>query len=124
MRAYELMVIIDGGLDENAVEPTVRRVQEQIAARDGEVQSTDRWGKRRFAYEINHRSEGYYLLLEITAGIDAVAELDRGLRLTDEVVRHKIVRLPEHGGARVSQPSTGALAASGPDHERHADARR
>ncbi len=100
MRAYELMVIIDGGLDENAVEPTVRRVQEQIAARDGEVQSTDRWGKRRFAYEINVRLEGYYVVFEFRGEGEGLDALERQFRLADDIVRHKLIRLPDGEAAR------------------------
>lgn len=100
MRAYELMVIIDGGLDENAVEPTVRRVQEQIAARGGELQSTDRWGKRRFAYEINDRLEGYYVVLEFRGEGEGLDALERQFRLADDIVRHKLIRLPDGEAAR------------------------
>ena len=54
MRAYELMVIVDGDADDAAVESAVRRIGEQIQAKRGEIKTTDRWGRRRFAYEIDH----------------------------------------------------------------------
>jgi small subunit ribosomal protein S6 len=53
------------------------------------------WGKRRFAYEIDHLSEGYYSVLSFTADADAISGVDRMLSLADEVLRHKIVRLDE-----------------------------
>lgn len=99
MRAYELMVIIDGGLDENDVEGTVRRVQEQIKAKGGDLKRTDRWGKRRFAYEIAHKSEGYYVVFEWVGGTD-LADLERQFRLADDLVRHKLIRLPDAEAAR------------------------
>lgn len=99
MRAYELMVIIDGGLDENDVEGTVRRVQEQVKAKGGDVKRTDRWGKRRFAYEIAKKTEGYYVVLEFLGGTEQ-ADLERGFRLADDIVRHKLIRLPDGEAAR------------------------
>jgi small subunit ribosomal protein S6 len=93
------MVIIDGGLDENDVEGTVRRVQEQIKAKGGDVKRTDRWGKRRFAYEIDKKSEGYYVVIEFVGG-EGLADLERGFRLADDVVRHKLIRLPDAEAAR------------------------
>jgi small subunit ribosomal protein S6 len=95
MRAYELMVIFDGDLEENNVEGSVRRVHDQIKARGGDVRRTDRWGKRRFAYELRHRWEGYYVLMEFTAEVALEEELHRMLSLADEVVRHKVIRIPE-----------------------------
>ena len=68
MRAYELMVIFDGDLDEPAVdEPgqAGRRPGRRPGA--AHVATTDRWGRRRFAYEIDHKTEGYYVVLEIAA---------------------------------------------------------
>ncbi|MGI9120909.1 MAG: 30S ribosomal protein S6 [Acidimicrobiales bacterium] len=117
MRPYEVMVILDATLEESAVQAVVNRTTESLEALGGKVGRVDKWGKRRFAYEINHRTEGYYLLLEVTADASGVTELDRTLRLVDEVVRHKIVRMPEHGGARVTKPRSSALAGSGPDHD-------
>ena len=99
MRAYELMVIADGDLEENNVETVVRWAQEQITARGGEVRKTDRWGKRRFAYEINKKPEGYYFVIEFVGGED-LAGLEHQFRLADDVVRHKLIRLPDHEAAR------------------------
>jgi small subunit ribosomal protein S6 len=100
MRAYELMVIFDSGLDDLAIDDQVKSVAAQIATRGATVASTDRWGRRRFAYEIDHKSEGYYVVWEITADGADLEALERSLRLADEVVRHKLVRLPDHEAAR------------------------
>jgi small subunit ribosomal protein S6 len=64
-----------------------------------------RWGKRRFAYELNHRWDGYYVLVGAQAEPSVMAELDRALHLADEVVRHKVIRLPERVAAR-ARPGT------------------
>ena len=99
MRAYELMVIADGDLEENNVEATVRRVQEQIKAKGGDVRKTERWGKRRFAYEIDKKAEGYYFVIEFVGG-ESLAELEHQFRLADDLVRHKLLRLPDAEAAR------------------------
>lgn len=100
MRAYELMVIFDSGLDDLAIDDQVKSVAAQIATRGGTVASTDRWGRRRFAYEIDHKTEGYYVVWELTADGADLEALERSLRLADEVVRHKLVRLPDHEATR------------------------
>jgi small subunit ribosomal protein S6 len=94
MRAYELMVIIDAGLDDEVIDAQVKKVAELIGQRGAEVKREDRWGKRRFAYEIDHKHEGYYVLFELTGGSD-FDRLERALRLADEVVRHKLLRVPD-----------------------------
>jgi small subunit ribosomal protein S6 len=100
MRAYELMVIFDSGLDDQVIDDQVKSVVAQIGTRGGRVASTDRWGRRRFAYEIDHRQEGYYVVWELTSDGADLEALERSLRLADEVVRHKLVRLPDREAAR------------------------
>src|SRR4029453_11583545 len=99
VRAYELMVIVDSGLDDDVTEAQVTRVAELIAQRGGEVRREDRWGLRRFAYEINHKHEGYYVVFEFVGGSD-LDQLERALRLADQVVRHKLLRLPDSEAVR------------------------
>lgn len=95
MRAYELMVICEGALEESAVSQVINQVTAQVEAKHGRIATTDKWGKRRFAYEIDHRTEGFYVVFEILAEPGALDDLDRFLRLADDVVRHKILRLPD-----------------------------
>ena len=96
MRAYELMVIFDSGLDDQAIDDQVKSVAAQIVTRGGAVAATDRWGRRRFAYEIDHKLEGYYVVLEIVTEAASLEDISRFLRIADQVVRHKTMRLPEH----------------------------
>ena len=100
MRAYELMVIFESGLDDLAIDEQVKAVAAQVASRGATVVSADRWGRRRFAYEIDHKTEGYYVVWEITSDGADLEALERFLRLADEVVRHKLVRLPDREAAR------------------------
>jgi small subunit ribosomal protein S6 len=98
-RAYELMVIIDAELDDEVIDATIKRIAGLIDQRGATLKSEDRWGRRRFAYEINHKLEGYYVVFEFVGGSD-LDTLERALRLADETVRHKVVRLPDHEAAR------------------------
>jgi len=95
MRDYELMTIHRPDLAENDVEAKIGELETYLSNSDAEVTKRDIWGKRRFAYEIDHLSEGYYSVVSFRAEADAVAGVDRLLTLADEVVRHKIVRLGE-----------------------------
>ena len=93
MRDYELMTIHRPDLAENDVETKIGELEAFLAGSQAEVTKRDLWGKRRFAYEIDHLSEGYYTVVSFKADTDTVAGVDRMLSLADDVVRHKIVRL-------------------------------
>ena len=95
MRDYELMTIHRPDLAEDDVESKISELETYLSTSEAEIIKRDMWGKRRFAYEIDHLSEGYYTVLSFRAGSDAVAGVDRLLSFADEVVRHKIVRLEE-----------------------------
>jgi small subunit ribosomal protein S6 len=105
MRHYEVMVILDAGLEEDAIRTTVDRATQLITAGGGTVGKVDRWGKRRFAYEVHHRTEGYYVLIDATAEPTVLAGVDRMLGLADDVIRHKVIRLPEHATVKTSRPA-------------------
>ena len=112
MRAYELMVILDSSQDDTAIEAYVRRIAEQVTSKGGTVATTDRWGRRRFAYEIDHKTEGYYVVFEVTAGGGDLDALERSLRLADEVIRHKLIRLPDSEAAKRGLVTAQAPAAA------------
>ncbi len=94
MRSYELMVIHRYDMAEPDVRSAVAEIEQAITAREGSIVGTDFWGKRRFAYEINHMNEGYYSVITFTGEVELQQALDRSLSLLDSVVRHKIVRVP------------------------------
>jgi small subunit ribosomal protein S6 len=100
MRAYELMIIVDVDVDDAGVRQVVARATELLEADGGKVATTDFWGRRRFAYEINRKNEGIYVVLEIVTPAANLDSVDRALRLADEVVRHKILRLPDREAAK------------------------
>jgi small subunit ribosomal protein S6 len=100
MRPYEVMVIFDAAADPSAIQGVVDRTLETIRSSGGNPGNVDRWGRRPFAYEVNHRREGYYVLIELTGETQTVNDLDRLLRLADEVIRHKVIRLPDQVAGR------------------------
>ena len=100
MRAYELMVICDGDLDESTVSGVINKIHAEVEAAGGRTVTTDKKGKQRFAYEINKKTEGFYLVLEVLAEPAALDRMENTLRLADEVVRHKLIRLPDQEAAK------------------------
>jgi small subunit ribosomal protein S6 len=100
MRAYELMIIVDVDIDDAGVRQVLARTTDLVQADGGQVATSDLWGRRRFAYEINRKHEGIYAVLQIVTPATNLDSLDRMLRLADEVVRHKILRLPDREAAK------------------------
>ncbi len=92
MRTYEAMVIVDARLEEGDIQKAIDRFLKVITDAGGEVDRVDRWGVRRFAYEIGHQREGYYVVANFRANGDAVERLNRALQIGDEFVRGKVVR--------------------------------
>jgi small subunit ribosomal protein S6 len=92
MRRYELMVILDPDLEERTVGPSLDQMLGVVRQAGGTVEKIDVWGRRRLAYEIDHKSEGIYAVLDVTTDPAAVTELDRQLRLNEAVLRTKVVR--------------------------------
>jgi small subunit ribosomal protein S6 len=91
MRSYELMMIHRPDLAEPDVRSHIEEVEKTIDE-TGTVRNTDFWGKRRFAYEIEHLNEGFYSVVDFEADPDLVDRMDRALGLLDSVLRHKILR--------------------------------
>lgn len=101
MRAYELMVIIDGDVDDPKAQSWIKTVTDGITAAGGTLHGRpDWWGKRQFAYPIHKKAAGYYLVVEAVAPAGSLDELERTLRLADDVVRHKLIRLPQSEAVR------------------------
>ena len=110
MRPYEVMLIFDASLEEENIRAAIDRFAEFIRSRGGNPGRVDRWGKRRFAYELHHRWEGYYVLMEFTAAVELEEELHRMLSLADEVVRHKVIRIPDAALKARAAPAAAAPA--------------
>lgn len=91
MTNYELMFIINPSLDEEAKNAAVEKVQSIITKGEGEVSDVDVWGMRKLAYPIEKKTEGYYVLIDFQAGTELPKELNRRLRISDDIMRHMII---------------------------------
>jgi small subunit ribosomal protein S6 len=95
VRDYELMIVLDPNLDEEALETATNRVQSTINQRGGAVKNVESWGRRRLAYPIGRNRDGTYILLRFQAKPEATAEVERALKLMESVVRYLVVRVEE-----------------------------
>jgi small subunit ribosomal protein S6 len=96
MRHYEMMIILDPGLEETTVQPSLEQFLTVVKTGGGSVDKVDVWGRRRLAYEIDKRTEGIYAVIDMMAVPDSVAELDRQLSLNEAVLRTKVMRMEQH----------------------------
>ena len=92
---YELMVILDPEIDERTVAPSLDKFLNVIRNDGGTIENVDIWGRRRLAYEIQKKAEGIYAVVNFTATSDATVELDRQLKLSEAVLRTKVLRAEE-----------------------------
>src|ERR1700712_3756073 len=92
---YELMVILDPEIDERTVAPSLDKFLNVIRNDGGTIDKIDIWGRRRLAYEIQKKSEGIYAVVNFTATSEATVELDRQLKLSEAVMRTKVLRAEE-----------------------------
>ncbi len=111
MRAYEIMLILPAEADESVVSTAVDRITKVVSDAGGEVSDIDRWGRRRFAYELQHQTEGYYVVVNFTAEPTVQVELERTLNLADEVIRYKVTLPPVKGPRKKPVKETAASPA-------------
>ena len=106
LRPYEVMIILDADLDEETIRSAVERWLTLIESNGAERGHVDWWGKRRLAYEINRKTDGYYVVFQARSLPPAMVELHRVLSLADEVIRHKVLRIPAkvYGPPQVAGP--------------------
>ena len=96
MRNYELMVILDPSIDERTVAPQMEKYLEQVTANGGSVEKVDIWGKRRLAYDILKRSEGIYVVVDMTTTPEIALEINRLMTLNESILRTKLLRPDAH----------------------------
>ncbi|MEV2278483.1 30S ribosomal protein S6 [Nocardiopsis sp. NPDC049922] len=96
MRRYEIMVILEPGLDERTVAPSLENFLAVVRNDGGKVEKVDIWGKRRLAYDIDKNAEGIYAVIDLTAEPATVKELDRQLGINESVLRTKVIRPEVH----------------------------
>ena len=93
MRRYELMLVLRPDLADDKVQASLERTAQAIAAGGGQIVKQAPWGRRRLAYPIDHHREGSYYVILFEAPATAIAELERGLLISEEVLRHLVTRV-------------------------------
>ena len=93
MRDYELVVILSPELAEEDIPAAIDRLSQLIVDRGGEVKDIDRWGRRKLAYPINRHLEGNYLVTQVRLDPNRTSDVEAGLRISEEVLRHLLVRV-------------------------------
>jgi small subunit ribosomal protein S6 len=126
MNRYELIYIIDTDLEETARKELIEKVSALIANNGGEIEKVDEtWGKRRLAYAIDYKTEGWYVLVNFKAPADLPRELERNLQINESVLRYLVVKLEEKRSAvkpRAVRPEPVAAPAEEPAAEEAAPA--
>ena len=95
MRKYEIIFIVKM-MEEEAINAVIEKFKKLIANNGGTIDKVDAWGKRRLAYEIKDMTDGYYCLFYVTCEPACVAECDRVMKITDDLLKHMIVRVDEY----------------------------
>jgi small subunit ribosomal protein S6 len=104
MRRYELMLVIRPDVGDDAVQSIIDRVTRSLIAGGGQIAKVSPWGRRRLAYQIEQFREGSYFLIVFDAAPEGVAELERSLNITEEVMRHLVTRVERPASARRPAP--------------------
>ena len=100
MNRYELIYIIDTGLEEAARKELIEKVSALIANNGGEIEKVDEtWGKRRLAYAIDYKTEGWYVLVNFKAPVELPRELERNLQINENVLRYLVIKQVEKRSA-------------------------
>lgn len=95
MNNYEVLYILNADQDEEVLVAQTEKFANLVTNNGGEVVKVDKWGRRRLAYPINFKNDGYYVLMNIKASAELPLELERNFRISDEVVRYIVVRLED-----------------------------
>ena len=119
MNQYEVMYVIDTALEEQARTDLINRFSGLVESNGGQVDRVDEWGKRRLAYAINYKTEGYYVLMYIAAPAELPRELERNFQINENVLRSMVIRFegalpPKREPLKPYTPHTEAAPAEAP----------
>lgn len=91
MNKYEVLYVIDGTITDEAIEANVTKFEELVTKHGGEILNVDKWGKKNLAYPINYKTEGYYVLMDIKSAPEFPVELQRVMKISEEIIRYIVV---------------------------------
>ena len=111
MNKYEVVYIIDPAVEEEARKELIAKFNTLIADNGGNVDKVEEWGKRRLAYAIDYKTEGYYVLVNFQAESELPKELERNLQISDSIIRYQVIRLLEKKASVKPRPVRTAPAA-------------
>lgn len=117
MRRYELMMVLRADLPEDRLQSIIERVIRSVVAGGGQIVKVSPWGRRRLAYEIGHQRDGSYHIIVLEAEPTIVAELERSLLISEEVLRHLITRIERPARARRMAPEAAEEEIAPPSEE-------
>lgn len=117
MRRYELMLVVRPDVPEDRVQAILDRSTRSITGAEGQIVKVSPWGRRRLAYPIGAYREGSYYIVLFDAPPAAIDELERGLNITEEVMRHLVTHIERPAAARRSEGADDAIMAPPPDDE-------
>lgn len=95
MNKYEIIYIIDAAVEEAPRKDLIAKFSDLITANGGAIEKVDEWGKRRLAYAIDYKTEGYYVLMQFTAPADLPKEIERNMQISESILRSQIVKLEQ-----------------------------
>lgn len=93
MTKYEVLYVIRTDIEDEAIKAVVEKFTTVLTANGGTIDSTDEWGKRRLAYPIDYKNEGYYVLTKFTGDSKLPAELERNFKINDTIIRYLVTKL-------------------------------
>ena len=102
MNKYELALVVSAKLDNDARAAVVERAKGYISRHDGVVGEVEEWGKRKLAYEIQKQTEAYYYFIQFEGESDCPNELEKRMRIMDNVLRYLVVRKDENDTFKVT----------------------
>lgn len=115
MRRYELMLLLRPDLEDDKLQAAVEKVTRAIVNAGGSLSKVSPWGKRRLAYEIGHHREASYFLIHFDIEPSQIREIERGMLISEEIMRHLVTVLEERGPAEELAPAAAPRAGSAPD---------
>ena len=111
MNKYELIYVIDTAMEESARNELIARFNGMIEADGGKVEKVEEWGKRRLAYTVNYKNEGYYVLVNFTANAELPREIERVMQINESILRYLTVKVEEKRSNVKPRPARVAPAA-------------
>lgn len=121
MNQYEVMYIIDPAVEDQQRAEMISRFSSLVEQNGGQLDRVDEWGKRRLAYSINYKTEGYYVLMYVTAPSTLPKELERNLQISDSILRYLVIRFEGELPAKREPLRPYAPAAAQPEEAANAE---